>query len=37
MLNEATIHEQKPLVMPAATSSAGTGANSGLNNGENGM
>lgn len=36
MLNEATIHEQQqPLVMPAATSSAGAGANSGLSNGEN--
>ncbi|CAL3966603.1 unnamed protein product [Diplocarpon coronariae] len=35
MLSEATIHHhQKPLVMPAATSSAGAGTNSGLSNGE---
>ncbi|KAK2629242.1 hypothetical protein QTJ16_000062 [Diplocarpon rosae] len=34
MLSEATIHHQKSLAMPAATSSAGAGTNSGLSNGE---
>ncbi|EKD19858.1 uncharacterized protein L3040_002456 [Drepanopeziza brunnea f. sp. 'multigermtubi'] len=37
MLSEAAIHEQQPLVMRPATSSAATATNSGLSNAENGI